>query len=166
MTSHNWNYDSLTRSLEAEVEFLDFCWTHHAQLCLFTLRMRASYLTVRTNFLGHFLCSVEGEKHDGINDVGWRWVFGIFWKSHAHLCLFTLRVRASYLKVWTFEATFHAQWKPRILTALTMLAEVECSIFFCSMMTSCAYSLCACGRGIWRSELLRPLFMLSESRKS
>ncbi len=46
----------------------------------------------------------------------------------AQLFLFTLRVRASYSRVCTFEATFHAQREPRILIALTMLAEVEFSI--------------------------------------
>ena len=58
------------------------------------------------------------------------------WKYHAQLCLTTLRVRASYLTVWTFEATFNAQWKPRNLTALTMLAEIEFSFFFENMMLS------------------------------
>ena len=33
-------------------------------------------------------------------------------------------------------------------------------------MISCAYSLCACGRRIEESELLKPLVMLSESRGS
>ena len=37
----------------------------------------------------------------------------------------TLRVWASYLIVWTFEATCYAQRKPRNLMASTMLAEVE-----------------------------------------
>ena len=49
---------------------------------------------------------------------------------------------------------------------LTMLAQVEFSFFVCSMMTSCALSLCACGRRILESELLRPLVMLSEKRES
>ena len=117
-------------------------------------------------FWGNFLCSVNAENPNGIDDVGWSWVFDFFLFNDDQLCLITLRVRASYLRVWTFKATFYAQWKPRILMALTMLAEVEFSIFFCSMMSSCAVSLCACGRRIWDSELLRPLFMLSERRES
>jgi len=30
------------------------------------------------NVWGHFLCSEEAEIPDGINDVGWSWVFGFF----------------------------------------------------------------------------------------
>ena len=49
--------------------------------------------------------------------------------------------------------------------ALTTLAAVEFSFVFCSMMTSCALSLCACGRHISESEILRPLVMLSEKAR-
>jgi hypothetical protein len=48
-------------------------------------------------------------------------------KSHAQLCLFTLRVRVSYLTALTFGAIFYARWKPRNLMASTMLAEDEFS---------------------------------------
>ena len=134
------------------------------------------------NFWGHFWCSLEADKPDGINDAGSSWVFGCFlnisrsavpfhlaragvifdsvniwghslrqWtpinlmastmlaevefldfssKYHAQLCLFTLRVRASYLTVWTFEATFYAQWKRRNLMASTMLADIQFSFVF------------------------------------
>ena len=142
---------------------------------------RAGVLFDSVNFWGNFWCSVEAEKLVGINDVGWSWVFGFFlriscaavpfhfaragvylivwtfgatsyaqrkprylmastmlaevefldfsWTYHAQLFLFNLRVRVSYLTVWTFEATFYAQWKPRNLLASAMLAEVEFSDF-------------------------------------
>ena len=69
MTSHNSNYDSLTRSLEAEVEFLDLFLDISCSAVPFYFA-HAGVLFDSANFLGHFLCSVEGEKHDGINDVG------------------------------------------------------------------------------------------------
>ena len=50
--------------------------------------------------------------------------------------------------------------------ALTMLAKVEFSICFFLHDDQCAESICACGRRIWDSERLRPLFMLSEKRGS
>ena len=37
-------------------------------------------------------------------------------------------------------------------------------VFCCSMMLSCALSLCACGRRMWDSELFRSLFELSQRR--
>ena len=90
---------------------------------------RAGVVFESLNFWGHVLCSVKGDNPNGIDDVGWSWVFDFFLLNDDQLCLITLRVRSSYLRVWTFEATFYAQWKLRILMALTMLAEVEFSIF-------------------------------------
>jgi hypothetical protein len=86
--------------------------------------------------------------------------------NDVQLCLIALCVRASYLRLWTFKAAFNAQWIARIRMASTMWSEVEFLFFFCSMMISCALSLCARGRRIWDSELLRPLLMLSELRES
>ena len=92
--------------------------------------------------------------------------FRFFLLNDDQLCLITLRVRSSYLRVWAFEATFYAQWKARILMASMTLAKVELSFVCCSMMAGCALSLCECGRHIWYSELLRRLFMISEKRES
>ena len=91
---------------------------------------RADVVFEVLNFWSHCSCSVSAEKPNGIDDVGWTWVFDLLFFNDDQLCLFTLCVRASYLKFWIFKTTFHAQWKPRRLTALTMLAEVKFSFFF------------------------------------
>ena len=56
-------------------------------------------------FWGNFSCSVKGQNPNGIDDVGWGWVFDLFLLNDDQLCLITFRLRASYLRVWTFEAT-------------------------------------------------------------
>jgi len=108
---------------------------------------------------------VKGENPNGIDDVGCCLEFFLFFFNDDQLCLIALCVRASYLRFWVFKATFYAQWKARIPMALKVLAEVESSFVGTSMMTSCALSLCARGRRIWESELLRPLVVLSERRE-
>ena len=82
-----------------------------------------------SELLRSFSCSVKAQDPNGIDDVGWSWVFDFCFLNDDQLCLFTLRVRASYLREWTFEATCYAQWTPRILMVLRMLAEMAFSIF-------------------------------------
>ena len=46
--------------------------------------------------------------------------------------------------------------------ASMVMAEVEVWDFLFSMLLRCAYSLCACGHRICKSELLMALLMLRE----
>ena len=71
--------------------------------------------------------------------------FAFFFQNYDQLCLVTLRVRASYLRVWFFEGIFYAQWKPRILMALTILAEVEFSFFFSKCWSAVPYHFARAG---------------------
>ena len=131
------------------------------QLCLFALCVRPSYLKFWTfkiffdaQWIARILMALKM-----LAEAEFLFVFlGQWWPAMP----FALCMRASYLRFWTFKATVDAQWIATMLRALTMLAEVEFLFFFCPMMTRCALSLCACGRRIKDSELLRSLLILSE----
>ena len=86
-----------------------------------------------------FWCSVKAENST------------ICFFNDDELCPFTLCVRGSYLKVWTFDATFHAQWKPRIWHWRCWL-KLSFRFFLFNDDQLCL-SPCSCGHRICRSEL-------------
>ena len=87
------------------------------------IHMNSQSRTLRSNCVCQGGCSdsmtTGGLKNDDRN-----------WPHHSAPQRTTAQRTAPYSRVWTFETTFHAQWKARLLMASTMLAEVVFFEFF------------------------------------
>ena len=107
----------------AEVEF-SFCFSHCWSAVPYHFA-RAGVVFESLYCWGHFSCSVTAENPNGIDDVGWSWVFDVWrcWlKLSVRFCfcwmmlrvecfeieLCTLGARVSYLRVWTSRCSLRS----------------------------------------------------------